>query len=147
MTETILTRRRALVRGTTAILAVSTAGCLDGSGSSDRATVTMTDDLSFDPETVRIEIDATVVWENTTSIDHTVTALEKTLPEKATYFASGGFDSECEARENPNAGLVELDGTYEHPFRHSGTYGYVCLPHERSGMTGTVVVTENEGSD
>jgi len=101
----------------------------------------MTEDLRFDPETIRIDAGATVVWENTTEIKHTVTALEGETPEKAAYFASGGFDSERAAREQQNEGLIAPDGSYEHAFDATGTFEYVCLPHEESGMKGSVEVS------
>lgn len=54
-------------------LVLSLAGYLSGSPA-DRQTVEMTDDLTFDPETVTIAQGGTVTWENIGSIDHTVTA-------------------------------------------------------------------------
>lgn len=137
-----LTRRRVLVGGVAAGFLGSLAGCSRGSGGSNRRTVTMTDGLDFDPETVRIDVGTTVVWENPSSSNHTVTAVGETLPESANYFASGGFDSESAARNGDGEGLVAPDETYSHTFRVPGEFDYVCLPHETTGMTGTVVVEE-----
>jgi plastocyanin len=32
---------------------------------------------------------------------------------------------------------------FTHTFETVGEYAYFCIPHERAGMVGTVVVTEN----
>lgn len=131
--------RRALLRGAAGLLFASPAGCLGGA-STDRHVVAMTDDRRFDPETVRVPADATVVWENESQAAHTVTAVAASLPPAAAYFASGGFDDERAARADANGGLVAPGGSYAHTFRQPGTCDYVCLPHEQVGMTGTVVV-------
>jgi len=60
--------------------------------------------------------------------------------ERRSYFASGEFDSEGTARDNINEGLVAAGEAYEHTFERAGTYEYYCIPHESSGMTGTVRV-------
>jgi plastocyanin len=146
MSRAPLTRRRALVRGVTAAVVGTSAGCAGGTASSDRRTVTMTDELRFDPETTRIEPGTTVTWENTSEANHTVTATGESVPADAAYFASGGFASERAARDHGNDGLVEPAGTYSHAFAVPGSYDYVCLPHERSGMTGSVVVATPEES-
>jgi plastocyanin len=138
-----LTRRQVLVRGATVALTGSIAGCVGGSGSNE-STVTMTEDLRFDPETITVSPETTVVWENPSEANHTVTAIETSIPEGASYFASGGFDSEQAARNDSNEGLVEPGGTYSHTFSVTGSYDYVCLPHEQSGMVGTVTVTDGE---
>jgi plastocyanin len=69
-----------------------------------------------------------------------VTAFEESLPEGGDYFASGGFSSEEEARDEIGDGLMKEGDTFEVTFEVPGTYRYVCLPHESEGMTGTVVV-------
>ena len=127
-------------------LAGGLAGC-GGSGSADTPDgtqqgnlVEMTDDLVFEPAEITVSAGETVTWENTGSVPHSVTAYEDDLPEGATYFASGGFDSESAARENyPTEGAIGADETYEHTFETTGEFPYFCIPHE-SGMKGTVVV-------
>lgn len=50
--------------------------------------------------------------------------------------------SESEWTGSPG-GRTETHGEgfeYEHAFEVAGTYGYVCVPHESFGMTGTVYV-------
>jgi len=132
--------RRAMLRLSTAALAtVSTAGCLNGQSSSIQ-TVTMPDNLMFEPETATIETGETVTWTNESDIDHTVTAYEDEIPDEAAYFASGGFESERAARNRVTEGLIAPGENYEHTFEEPGTYGYFCIPHEGSGMVGTVQV-------
>lgn len=149
------TTRRDLLRGlgTTALVgtALPLAGCSapsDGDGSSGgadgspSATVEMTDELTYEPETVEIEAGGTVTWENVGTIGHTVTAYDDELPDGATYFASGGFESETAARDGyPNGGNVPEGESYEHTFETPGEYGYFCIPHELNGMVGTVRVS------
>jgi plastocyanin len=131
--------RRAFLAGTAALA----AGCL-GRGETGDYDVGMTLD-SFDPEELTVPVGTTVVWENTSSRGHTVTAYEGSIPDGAEYFASGGFESETEARDawqNEEGGIFYGGETFEHTFEVAGTYGYVCLPHERDGMVGSVIVEE-----
>lgn len=100
---------------------------------------------AFQPETVTVTVGSAVVWRNTSGRRHTVTAYEDPLPEGATYFATGGYDSEAAAREAWDADLaggVDPGATYTHTFETVGTFPYVCIPHERDGMVGTVEVGE-----
>ena len=132
--------RRTVVRLSIATLAsLSTAGCLNGQSSSIQ-TVTMPGDLTFEPTTVTIEMGETVTWTNESDIQHTVTAYEDEIPDEAAYFASGGFESERAARDRVTEGLIAPGENYEHTFNQSGTYGYYCIPHESSGMFGTIRV-------
>lgn len=99
---------------------------------------------AFVPEEYEVGVGETVVWRNTSSSDHTVTAYEDAVPEEADYFASGGYESEREARgawDRGRGGFGPRE-TYEHTFDVPGTYGYLCIPHEAGGMVGTIVVTE-----
>lgn len=118
--------------------AVATAGCLGGGDSSPR-TIEM-HGTDFSPATVTITAGASLRWKNTSEIEHTVTAYEEKIPDDAAYFASGGFDSERAARNNISEGLIAPGETYEHTFEQPGTYEYFCIPHESSGMVGTVHV-------
>ncbi|AFZ72160.1 cupredoxin domain-containing protein [Natronobacterium gregoryi] len=101
---------------------------------------------AFDPEEYEATVGETVVWQNTSSADHTVTALEDGIPDAATYFASGGYDDEETARaawHDYRGGRIGPRETYEHTFEIPGRYVYICEPHFEPGtMAGTVVVTE-----
>jgi plastocyanin len=123
--------------------AVVTGGCL-GLGASPDHDVGM-ELTAFDPQEITVDAGTTVVWKNTSSRGHTVTAFENGIPEDAEYFASGGFDSEAAARDawqDTEGGILFGSETFEHTFEVPGRYDYVCLPHERSGMLGAVVVRE-----
>ncbi|WP_336002513.1 cupredoxin domain-containing protein [Halorientalis halophila] len=132
--------RRAVLRlGTATLATVGTAGCSNRQSSSIQ-TVTMPDDRTFEPETVPIESGETVRWTNESDVDHTVTASADEIPDEAAYFASGGFESERAARNRVTEGLIAPGENYEYTLDRPGTYGYYCIPHESSGMAGTVRV-------
>jgi plastocyanin len=132
--------RRRLLRLAGTAIAVSGAGCLSAGGSGKPRRVSMTEDFGYDPERLRVDAGTTVRWVNDSDVGHTVTAYEAEIPEGAAYFASGGFGTERAARNDAGGGLLDAGGSYEHTFEVGGAYGYFCVPHESSGMTGTVVV-------
>ncbi|MEF8843064.1 MAG: plastocyanin/azurin family copper-binding protein [Haloarculaceae archaeon] len=118
-----------------------------GDGSSgewtETSTVEMTDELTFEPQRIQVSAGTEVTWENVGSIGHTVTAYGEEIPEGATYFASGGFDSLPAAKDgysDGQEGNVPAGESYSHPFETTGTYEYYCIPHEMNGMVGTVKV-------
>ncbi|MFB6069006.1 MAG: plastocyanin/azurin family copper-binding protein [Halobacterium sp.] len=107
------------------------------------STVKMTGSLTFDPDHVKVDAGTTVTWKNASGIGHTVTAYEDELPDGASYFASGGFDSEKAANDgysNDKSGLVSKGDSFTHEFQTKGTYKYYCIPHEMNGMVGYVKV-------
>jgi plastocyanin len=111
----------------------------------------MTDGLAFNPQEITIAPGDTVVWENVGGVGHSVTAYEAELPEGASYWASGGFDSEDAARGaysagDPASGDVPGGESYQHTFETTGEHPYFCIPHEAAGMVGTVVVQEGGAS-
>ncbi|MFP4189239.1 MAG: plastocyanin/azurin family copper-binding protein [Halobacteriales archaeon] len=102
--------------------------------------------MAFVPETFEVTVGDTVGWRNTSGADHTVTAYEGGIPDEAEFFASGDFSSEQEARDawyDDRGGRIGVRDTYEHTFEVPGTYSYFCIPHERGGMVGQVVVKED----
>lgn len=135
-------RRRFLAAvGTTATTGL--AGCL-GLFTSDAYDIGMTA-VAFRPATVTVPVGSTVVWKNTSSRSHTVTAYEGSLPDGAAFFATGGYDGETAAREAWNSegeGIITTNETFEHTFETPGDYRYVCLPHETSAMVGTIKVRD-----
>ncbi len=137
MTEQPLTRRKLLSVGGLALAGIGTAGC---QGDSGPQTVSMTAEFTFDPERVTVDAGETVEWVNESDVGHTVTAEADGIPTAATYFASGDFDTEQAARDGLSEGLIEAGDRYSHTFEASGTYEYYCIPHEGSGMAGTVRV-------
>lgn len=139
--------RRALLAGGAAALA-GLAGCSGGSAAPDADDdydVGMTA-IDFRPQRIEVPPGTTVVWRNTNSRVHTVTAFEETVPAGAEYFASGGFDSEAaavDAYESRLAGGIQSGRTYSHTFQLPGEYGYYCIPHFNAEMQGVVVVSED----
>jgi plastocyanin len=100
---------------------------------------------AFLPDEFVVEVGETVIWENTGSRAHTVTAYDGGQPEGAAYFATGGFESEAVAREDwyaDRAGSIYTGDRFEHTFEVAGAHQYYCIPHERGGMVGRVVVEE-----
>jgi plastocyanin len=102
----------------------------------------MTSGHRFDPDTLNVTVGTEVTWTNRTAEGHTVTAYEDDLPEGADYFASGGATSESAARDDLADGLIAEGESFSVTFDRPGTYRYFCIPHESSGMKGTIVVVE-----
>ena len=138
------TRREVLAAGTGLVAAL--AGCAGGGSTADASEYDVGMGGSFfRPERIEVSVGETVVWRNTGSRAHTVTAYENAIPDGAAYFASGGYESQSAAEDGWMSGFggaIESRQTYEHTFDVPGEYGYYCVPHEPSGMVGTVVVTE-----
>ena len=141
-------RRTALRRGAALGVAALAAGCLEGSASPDGDWDVGMTATAFKPETVTVEVGEPVVWRNTSSKVHTITAYEDGLPGDVAYFSTGGFESEAAARDAfaNGRGHLRPDDEYEHTFEVPGTYGYFCIPHERAGMVGAVEVRESSSS-
>ncbi|WP_338742376.1 cupredoxin domain-containing protein [Haloplanus salilacus] len=137
-------RRRRVLATLGAGLAATSAGCAAaGSGGTTQGDVGMTSE-AFEPATITVRVGDEVVWYNNSARAHSVTAYEDAIPEGADYWATGGYDSEDAAREAWKGlnGALESGETYSHRFEVPGEYGYFCIPHERAGMVGTVVVEE-----
>lgn len=135
-----MNRRQVLRLCGVTLTATTSAGCSATGGSDGVKRVSMNDDFEFDPKRATVSAGTTVRWANDSEVGHTVTAYDGRIPSDAAYFASGGFESERAARNDVSGGLIASGETYEHTFQNAGTYEYVCIPHESSGMTGTVVV-------
>ena len=146
--------RRAFLAGIGAGAAVASAGCLSlNTGTSGGGTdeIQMNSN-EFLPERYEASVGERVVWNNTSTRPHTVTSgvpdpdhEADSLPEGASYFSSGGFDSEAAAErawQNDLKGAIEPGTTYSHTFEVAGTYPYYCIPHQAAGMTGVIVVKD-----
>ena len=136
--------RRAFLVTAGAAVVVPVAGCTSGGLSEEEFDVGMSQN-AYLPDTVEVSVGETLVWGNNGSRKHTVTAYESGLPEGAAFFASGGYDSTKAAREewkSGGGGNIAPGETYEHTFETAGEHRYFCIPHERDGMVGTVVVGE-----
>ncbi|AEH37477.1 DUF5059 domain-containing protein [Halopiger xanaduensis] len=97
---------------------------------------------SFEPDELTVEAGATVAFEHVEGEPHTVTAYEDAIPGDATYWASGGFDSESAAREGweNGRGAITEGQAYVRTFEVAGTHEFCCIPHETGGQTGRIVV-------
>lgn len=102
-------------------------------GGDDEVEVTMTDDLRFAPEEIRIRVGQTVVWRNTTPLIHTVSADPEAVREPEQVRLPEGaepFDS----------GFLFPDDTFRRTFTVPGEYVYICIPHDMAPMVGRIVV-------
>jgi len=120
------------------VIGLALGACSGGDGNS----VAMQSGQRFEPEELTVDVGATVTFVNESADAHTVTAYEEGLPADAPYFSSGGFESEDEARDDVAGGLLSQGEEFEVTFDAPGTYRYFCIPHESSGMTGSIVVEE-----
>lgn len=144
-------KRRAFLALVGAGVSTSLAGCFDGqAAATEDNRVTMTQ-VAFRPVELTVPVGTTVIFDNTSSHSHTVTA--SGLPEAAggsEYFASGGFDSYDAAKSAWDAkagGKLEPGDTFENEFTTPGRYDYVCIPHLRADMVGVIHVEEQDSSD
>jgi len=140
-------RRAFLATGLGTVATTALAGCSVGgsSGTPTEYDVGMTA-ADFTPGAITVNVGETVVWRNTSSHAHTVTAYEEGIPDAADFFASGGFESQSAAENGWTSGTqgsIAADGEYQHTFEVPGEYGYYCIPHEPSGMVGSVTVVES----
>jgi plastocyanin len=97
------------------------------------AVVDMDNMMRFLPDTVRIAVGESVRWVNGSDIVHTVTADPSAaeLPESVRLPPGARpFDS----------GDMRPGEEFVHVFTEPGEYRYFCLPHERAGMVGVVIV-------
>lgn len=134
--------RRSFLGTAAAAGVLGLAGC-SATGLSDSEYDVAMYSNKFEPQEYEVGVGDTVVWGNTGSRGHSVTAYDDEIPEEGTYFASGGFDSQAAAEDGwPGEGGIDSGETYEHTFEATGRYGYYCIPHEAAGMVGTIVVTE-----
>jgi plastocyanin len=136
--------RRRYLAGVGTTVALSLGGCLGLSSGKENFDVGMSP-ASFNPPEITVSVGEEVLWENTSSRSHTVTAYEGGIPDGAAFFATGGYESEDAARRAWNDSLgggLEAGERFSHTFEVAGEYQYFCIPHEQGGMRGTVVVEE-----
>ena len=101
-------------------------GCQNGGTSTPNLTVLMTSNPmqmngQFSPRELQITVGQTVIWKNTSSIHHTVTADDDSF----------------------HSGYVEPGASYSHAFLRPGRYPYHCVLHGSelgAGMAGVIIV-------
>jgi len=98
--------------------------------------------VAFEPGELTISAGDKVAWTHAGGEAHNVVAYEEEIPSDATYWASGGFESEEAAREGweNGEGAVQSGQSYVYTFETTGTHEYFCTPHEAAGMVGSVTV-------
>ena len=138
--------RRQLLASTGSLALVGSAGCLDRViGGGEAYDIGMSAN-AFQPVEFETRVGETVIWKNDGSRAHTVTAYDDRIPDDADFFATGDFDNQGEAFEawhEDTGGNLYTGERFEYTFEIPGTYEYYCIPHERHGMTGSVIVAEN----
>jgi plastocyanin len=120
------------------VVALALGACFSGDGN----TVAMQSGQRFEPEVLTVDAGETVTFVNESEDAHTVTAYENEIPKAASYFSSGGFANENEARDDLAGGLLSAGEKFDVRFEMPGTYQYFCIPHEDSGMVGRIVVEQ-----
>jgi plastocyanin len=100
------------------------------------ATVEMTDKPPmYHPMKVAIKVGDTVEWVNNAETLHSVTTDPDSAQKPSDVSSPPGakpFDS----------GFMKPGMTFDYTFTVPGTYKYLCLPHEKDGMIGYVVVSQ-----
>ena len=122
--------------------AFALAGCGDGSpgvvppqDSEGRYVISMTSNLTFDPEVAKVPAGATVVWRNDSTVPHDVAGYEGD-PIKEDVEAFSSYDP-------PPDGLgraITPGGSFNHTFSGSGAWTIWCHTHHEQGMKGVVRV-------
>lgn len=130
-------------------VAVGLAGCGQSSDDTGSYDVGMTT-RKFDPVKVEVTPGTTVRWKNTSTHAHTVTAYDDRLPDGVAFWSTAEVGSQAAAEDgwlNGTEGALYQEETYERTFETAGTHNYFCIPHEASGMVGSVVVSEAATTD
>lgn len=96
----------------------------------------------FIPENLTIKVGDTVRWTNVSGGPHNVRFYDDQVPEGAHEVLNNIMPNRIGDLNGQM--LTAPNATYEVVFAGAptGEYGYVCLPHEPMGMTGTLVIEE-----
>ena len=97
------------------------------------AVVGMTGTLKYDPAKITVKVGDTVEWRNTSLISHTVTADPALAKDKKNVLLPDGA-------KPFNSGDMPRKATFRYTFTVPGLYRYFCIPHEKMGMVGEVIV-------
>jgi plastocyanin len=89
----------------------------------------------YKPLKVAVKVGQTVEWVNNAETLHSVTTDPDSAQKPTDVSSPPGakpFDS----------GFMKPGATFDYTFTVPGTYKYLCLPHEKDGMIGVVVVSK-----
>ena len=134
-----ISRRRMILRAAIVAIAVAFAAALallpnPAKAADNPIVIKMSDKAPFyAPEKVSIKAGESVRWVNDGETVHSVsTAAANAQNPKDASLPKGAvaFDS----------GFIPPGGDYSYKFTVPGTYKYFCLPHEKAGMVGYIVV-------
>jgi plastocyanin len=127
--------RRNLLRAMSGVAVLAATGTLAACGGADAKTqtVTLTNEMRFEPAMLTIKNGEGVTWKNEGSMVHTVTTASDKLQDESMVEVPSGA-------EPWDSGLIDVGATWSHTFTVPGRYRYVCLPHLIAGMTGEIVV-------
>jgi plastocyanin len=89
----------------------------------------------YKPLKVAIKVGQTVEWVNNAETLHSVT----TDPDSA---QKPGDVASPPGAQPFDSGFMKPGMTFDYTFTVPGTYKYLCLPHEKDGMIGYVVVSK-----
>jgi len=89
----------------------------------------------YEPETLTVRVGTTVQWQNDGQQVHDATD----RPDAAMRASDVAYPSGAKPFDS---GPMQPGQTYSYTFVVSGTYKYICTPHEFGGMTGEVIVTK-----
>jgi plastocyanin len=89
----------------------------------------------YEPSTLTVRAGTTVQWENDGQQVHDATDRR----EAAMTVGDIAYPSEAKPFDS---GPLQPGQTFSYTFTISGTYKYICTPHEFGGMTGEVLVTK-----
>jgi plastocyanin len=129
---------KAILLAAVASFALGAVAALASSAFADTAkpnvVINMTDKAPYyHPMKITVKPGETVEWKNDGQSVHAVsTEAQNAQNPKDASLPSGaqGFDS----------GFIPPGGSFSYTFKVPGTYKYFCLPHEKAGMIGYVVV-------
>lgn len=116
-----------------ALLALSASTAAAQASGQPRNVVEMTDALNYAPSTITIDAGDSIVWRNTSSLVHTVTA----DPDRANDPSHVRLP---DGAEPFHSGEIAPGGQYQRRFDVAGRYRYFCVPHEAAGMVGEIEV-------
>lgn len=102
-------------------------------GADGAAVVDMDDQLTFEPKQIEVFAGEKVTWKNVGKVAHTVTADKSKAADRSLVSVPAGT-------KKWDSGFIGEGESFSRRFREPGTYRYICIPHERAGMVGSVVV-------